>query len=212
MNEEITLSYEGKDGQTIRVTATQSMMHPEQCAFTVSDSLLPGSSAYFASREQGDGSPLVEKLFAIENVADVLVTDNVLRINLEGDSDWESKIPLVGEAICDVMLSDDPAVSEAVLESQLPPEEIRRRVQGVLDTVINPAVAAHGGFINLLDVSKNTVFLEFGGGCQGCGMVNVTLKYGVERSIREEVPEVGEILDSTDHASGRNPYYAPASK
>jgi Fe/S biogenesis protein NfuA len=56
------------------------------------------------------------------------------------------------------------------------------------------------------------VFLEFGGGCQGCGMINVTLKYGVERTIREEVPEVGEILDTTDHASGRNPYYAPSSK
>ena len=46
----------------------------------------------------------------------------------------------------------------------------------------------------------------------GCGMINVTLKYGVERAIREEVPEVGDILDTTDHASGRNPYYAPSSK
>ena len=65
---------------------------------------------------------------------------------------------------------------------------------------------------HLLDVNNNTVFLEFGGGCQGCGMVSVTLKYGVERAIRDEVPEVGDILDTTDHASGRNPYYAPSTK
>jgi Fe/S biogenesis protein NfuA len=85
-------------------------------------------------------------------------------------------------------------------------------VQQVLDTIINPAVAAHGGVVTLLDVANNAVFLEFGGGCQGCGMVSVTLKYGVERTIREEVPEVGEILDTTDHAAGRNPYFAPSSK
>ena len=64
----------------------------------------------------------------------------------------------------------------------------------------------------LVDVVNNTIFLEFGGGCQGCGMINVTLKYGVERAIREEVPEVGEILDTTDHAAGHNPYYEPSSK
>jgi Fe/S biogenesis protein NfuA len=94
----------------------------------------------------------------------------------------------------------------------LPPEQLRERVQKVLDAVINPAVAQHGGVVDLIDIANNTVYLEFGGGCQGCGMINVTLKYGVERTIREEVPEVGEILDSTDHAAGRNPYYAPSSK
>jgi Fe-S cluster biogenesis protein NfuA len=62
-----------------------------------------------------------------------------------------------------------------------------------------------------LDPARS-VYLEFGGGCQGCGMVSVTLKYGVERTIRDEVPEVGDILDTTDHAAGRNPYYAPSSK
>jgi Fe-S cluster biogenesis protein NfuA len=121
-------------------------------------------------------------------------------------------VPVVAMAIRDALATGDPLISEAVSESMLAPEEIRRRVQQVLDTIINPAVASHGGVVSLLDVNNNAVYLEFGGGCQGCGMVSVTLKYGVERTLREEVPEVGEILDTTDHAAGRNPYYAPSSK
>jgi Fe-S cluster biogenesis protein NfuA len=75
---------------------------------------------------------------------------------------------------------------------------------------INPAVAAHGGVVELIDVQRNDVFLRMGGGCQGCGMASMTLRQGVESAIRRTVPEVGAIMDTTDHAAGRNPYYASA--
>jgi Fe/S biogenesis protein NfuA len=87
---------------------------------------------------------------------------------------------------------------------------LRERVQELIDSAINPAVAGHGGYIELLDVKENTVYLRMGGGCQGCGAADVTLKAGIERMIFEEVPEVTEVLDVTDHASGTNPYYAPS--
>jgi Fe-S cluster biogenesis protein NfuA len=209
---EISLNFELPGGKSVRIIATPSMMNPEQCTFQSSEALFPGGSAYFAGRSESHGSPLIDRLFDIEGVSDLLVNNDVVRVSLSGDTDWEFKIPLVGTAIRDALASGQPLISEAVAESMLPPEEIRRRVQQVLDTIINPAVAAHGGVVTLLDVANNAVFLEFGGGCQGCGMVSVTLKYGVERTIREEVPEVGEILDTTDHAAGRNPYYAPSSK
>jgi Fe/S biogenesis protein NfuA len=83
-------------------------------------------------------------------------------------------------------------------------------VQRILDEEINPAVAQHGGFVTLLDVRDGTVFIQMGGGCQGCGMVDVTLKQGIEVRIREAVPAIREIVDSTDHAGGRNPYYRPS--
>jgi Fe-S cluster biogenesis protein NfuA len=209
---ELSLNFELPDGESLRITATPSMMHPEQCTFQSSVALFPNGSAHFSERSQSQGSPLIDRLFDIENVNELLLNHDVVRVTLSGDADWETKIPLVGMAIRDAVATGKPLVSEAVSETQLPPEEIRRRVQMVLDTIINPAVAAHGGMVSLLDVSNNAVYLEFGGGCQGCGMVSVTLKYGVERTIREEVPEVGEILDTTDHAAGRNPYYAPSSK
>jgi Fe/S biogenesis protein NfuA len=81
------------------------------------------------------------------------------------------------------------------------------RVRILLDTEINPAIAAHGGRVNLVDVRNNKVYLAFGGGCHGCGLVDVTLKQGIETRIREVVPEVTEIVDTTDHSTGENPYY-----
>lgn len=83
-------------------------------------------------------------------------------------------------------------------------------VQKVLDEEINPAVAQHGGFVTLLDVKEGTAFIQMGGGCQGCGMVDVTLKQGIEVRIREIVPAISRIVDTTDHAGGRNPYYRPS--
>ena len=82
-------------------------------------------------------------------------------------------------------------------------------VKALLDDRINPGVAAHGGFIALIDVDDHTVYLSLEGGCQGCGMADVTLKQGVETMIREEVPSITAVLDVTDHAGGTNPYYEP---
>jgi Fe/S biogenesis protein NfuA len=83
-------------------------------------------------------------------------------------------------------------------------------IQRVLDTQINPGVATHGGYVTLLDVKDDIAYIALGGGCQGCGMADVTLKQGIEVMIREAVPEIRQIIDTTDHASGTNPYYQPA--
>ena len=82
------------------------------------------------------------------------------------------------------------------------------RVRYVLDAEINPRIAAHGGCVSLIEVSAaNEVVLRFGGGCHGCGMVDVTLKQGVEKTLRERIPEITAVRDATDHATGREPYY-----
>ena len=83
-------------------------------------------------------------------------------------------------------------------------------IQELLDTQINPAVASHGGHVELVDVHDDIVYIRFGGGCQGCGMVSVTLNQGVEQAIHEAFPEIREIVDVTDHAAGTNPYYQPS--
>jgi Fe/S biogenesis protein NfuA len=88
-------------------------------------------------------------------------------------------------------------------------EELKTRVQELIDSMINPAVAGHGGFVELVDVQDNRVYLQMGGGCQGCGAADITLKQGIERLIKEEIPEVAEVLDVTDHSAGSNPYYTP---
>ena len=85
-------------------------------------------------------------------------------------------------------------------------------IQEIIDTQLNPQIAAHGGYISLLAVEGNTAYIEMGGGCQGCGMADVTLKQGVEASIIGVVPSIQRVIDSTDHASGTNPYYEPSKK
>jgi Fe/S biogenesis protein NfuA len=81
------------------------------------------------------------------------------------------------------------------------------KVQRLLDTEINPAVAAHGGRVALAGVEPGVVYLRFGGGCHGCGLVDVTLKQGIESRIKELLPEIERVVDTTDHAAGENPFY-----
>jgi len=91
-----------------------------------------------------------------------------------------------------------------------PSGPVAEAVQKTLDEKVNPAVASHGGYVELVAVENDTAYLRFGGGCQGCGMINVTLKQGVEKILFEDVPAIRQVLDVTDHASGTNPYYQPA--
>lgn len=91
---------------------------------------------------------------------------------------------------------------------QGPPEgPLADKVKHVIEQQINPAVAGHGGRITLVDTRDKIVYVQLDGGCQGCGMAAVTLKQGIERMIKQAVPEVEEIVDVTDHASGANPYF-----
>jgi Fe-S cluster biogenesis protein NfuA len=85
---------------------------------------------------------------------------------------------------------------------------MREQIETILDREINPAIASHGGVISLLDVQQGVVYVKMGGGCQGCASSTATLKQGVEQTIRARVPGVVQILDTTDHAAGMNPYYA----
>ena len=89
-----------------------------------------------------------------------------------------------------------------------PDVEIRVIISELLEREINPGVASHGGVVELLDVRDGNVFIKMGGGCQGCASAAATLRDGVETSIRNLVPEIDEIFDTTDHAAGANPYYA----
>jgi len=82
-----------------------------------------------------------------------------------------------------------------------------QKIQELIDTRINPSVASHGGNIQLLDVTEDSVYVHMGGGCQGCGQASATLKQGVQTMIQEEFPEIVNVIDTTDHAAGTNPYY-----
>jgi Fe/S biogenesis protein NfuA len=91
-------------------------------------------------------------------------------------------------------------------------DPLAQRVQDVLDQHINPGVAGHGGSVKLERLEQGTAYISMGGGCQGCASSKLTLSMGVERMMKEHVPEVKQIIDVTDHASGENPYYTSSGE
>ncbi len=86
------------------------------------------------------------------------------------------------------------------------PGSVAARIQTLLDDEINPSIAGHGGFIDLVKFEDGVAYVFMGGGCTGCGMAAMTLYQGVEGRIKEAVPEVERVEDTTQHASGQNPY------
>jgi Fe/S biogenesis protein NfuA len=84
---------------------------------------------------------------------------------------------------------------------------IAEQVEQLLTQHINPSLAAHGGFAELKGVEGSVVYVTMGGGCQGCAVSAMTLRDGIARSIKESIPEVTDVIDTTDHALGENPYY-----
>jgi Fe/S biogenesis protein NfuA len=91
-----------------------------------------------------------------------------------------------------------------------PEGSVAAKVQELLDGEINPALASHGGFASLERVEGSTAYLLMGGGCQGCGLAQMTLTEGIKAAIEEAIPEIDRVVDVTDHAAGENPFFAPA--
>jgi Fe/S biogenesis protein NfuA len=85
--------------------------------------------------------------------------------------------------------------------------EVAQRIVRVLDEQINPAIAAHGGRAELIAVEERVAYLRLSGGCQGCGIADITIKQGIEVAILDAVPDITEVVDVTDHASGAHPFY-----
>jgi Fe-S cluster biogenesis protein NfuA len=194
------------------ISITGEPISDTTCRFTVERPIYPDKSFAFLSEEAAENSPLAKRLFEIEGITRVVISHDQVTINKSAQADWPVIGKSIGTAIRSHLATDDPAVSDAAWDNLPSSEELRDQVQQVLDTEVNPSIAGHGGVVTLIDVKDNQVFIQMGGGCQGCGQADVTLKFGIENSIRAAVPSVGDILDVTDHAAGRNPYYTPSKK
>lgn len=135
--------------------------------------------------------------------ADRLVEAEGIRVLLEGGESEEVTIDFLDEpgAAGFQVRSGDPGPAAPAVG---PLEE---RVRRVIEEKVNPGVAAHGGRITLREVRDDVAVIEMEGGCQGCTLSQMTLRRGVERMIREAVPEILGVHDATDHGSGDSPFY-----
>ena len=180
--------------------------NPQVCVFTVGHPIFPGNSFNCATPHMAKGSPLLESLFEIPGVRQVLAAGNVLTVEKSSAEPWPELAKKIGAAVREKIRAGGPLVAPESRRSGLE-EHIRRAVKEVLEREINPSLAGHGGRADVADVRGTEVHVRFSGGCQGCGASQTTLKQGIEGTVLREVPEVTRVLDATDHAAGDKPYY-----
>jgi Fe-S cluster biogenesis protein NfuA len=186
--------------QAIMIRANVDKQDINICRFIVDRQLINGSVT-FTDKTEAAGNTLAENLLNIPEIKKVEIDGNTLTIVKSLGEEWSVLGKRIGGFIRAFLQPE-------IYASTLSPEELKKKVQEVLDLHINPSVASHGGYVDLIAVENNNVYIRMGGGCQGCGSANMTLKMGIERMIREAVPSISQVLDATDHASGTNPYYS----
>ena len=198
----------------IRITAEPVDNH--RCKFVVSQPLHAAGVRRFASADEAKGSPLAEAIFAIPagGVTEVIVSGNIVTVVKDNPAPWQAVGKAVGAAIRAAAASGAPPVAAkaAAAAGAVNDDALYEQVAKVFDEQVNPMVARHGGHVELIDVQDAVVMLRMGGGCQGCGMADVTLRQGIEGMLAQLVPAVRGIVDITDHTSGANPYFQASKK
>lgn len=181
----------------------------EACRFTVNRPVHEmGDGTYrFTSTGDARGVPVAEAVISVPGIREVVLGDGWVEVWKVPQVDWcDLEEPVQYAIMAAVERLEETDAPEAA--GALDDDTMFSLVSEIFDRDINPAVARHGGAVELIDVQDATVVLRMMGGCQGCGMANVTLRQGIEATLRRALPNLAGIQDITDHQSGANPYFA----
>lgn len=190
-----------------RIRAQGSPRDPATMRFILDAPVQAGRSA--SCDAPADDVPLAAALFAIDGVGKMQATGETILVTRRPGYDWQALKAPVAAAIRRVLDSTDHPLGEMAATSPEATgnETLLAAVTTLLDTRANPAIAGHGGHISAEAVENGVVYLRMSGGCQGCAASAMTLRHGVETMLRAALPEIREIVDVTDHASGKSPFY-----
>ena len=182
---------------------------PDVCKFHLSRPLTDGWTLIFNTTADGKGSPLIDALFAIEGIAHVMADGSTLTIAKNVPAGWPQLASDVAKAIRATCSGDAPPISPNVIAEleSAPMDGVEEIITKLFEDHINPGLASHGGFVKLSKVDGHDVYVEMGGGCQGCSSAKATMRHGVETAIRRVAPQIRKIVDATDHAAGENPFF-----
>ena len=159
------------------------------------------------------GTPKAETCLAYCKPEEAMPDDMILNLDLINVNIEKRSIPFLKD--CEVNFDNDTfggqltiKAPNARLPNISPDSPVEDRINYVIYNEINPMLESHGGEVSLVEFNeKNIAVLQFGGGCQGCGMVDVTLKDGIEKTLVDQIPEVKAVKDLTDHSINDNAYY-----
>lgn len=193
------------DAKDIQIMA-EPQMDPNVCRFIV-DRPVHNGLVTCKNKDMAEGSPLLEGLFAIDGIREVMVAGSTVTIAKKNELEWHQIGKDIGSVIREKLNAGGKLIDEESLNKDLPVNpELKAKAQDVFNEEINPGIASHGGSAEVIDAKGNTLFITLSGGCQGCASASQTLKYGIERILRERIPEIEEVIDVTDHSAGVNPY------
>jgi len=193
--------------ESIEITSEIDQRNTEICRFTSARTLYVGTRTVNNS-DEAKGSPLAEKLISLSGVVKIQLIGHLLVITKKSNEQWDELGKEVESVLTGYLISGLALTPEEVHDRMmLIGRTTREKVQYLIDSEINPGVAEHGGFVRVLDVQGDTIYLKLGGGCQGCGAADFTLRQGIESIIKRAVPEIHHVIDVTNHSAGTNPYY-----
>ncbi len=197
------------DTQKKLVSLTNAAIEHFKCLLQEEDT--PGVNLRLSVHNPGTPLAAVDLSYCFpddENKADVVLEHEDFKLYIAQDSQ---------EALLDANIDYEETDKDGRLSIKAPhikghppatDSPILERLQYVFDKEVNPALASHGGSVELVGIVEESIIeVRFSGGCQGCGMVSVTLTQGIESTIKERFPEITEIRDVTEHSVGENPYY-----
>lgn len=193
--------------QIVEIKSEIDPRDPNVCRFTSERTLYIGTKTV-ASVDEAEGIRLAEALMLLPDIVRLQLIGHLLVVTKTPESNWIEIATEVEEILVAFLVSALALKPEDVHEQMmLVGRSTREKVQYLIDTQINPGVAAHGGAVQVIDVTDGVLYLQLRGGCQGCGAADFTLKQGIDQIVKQAVPEIVSIVDVTNHSAGLNPYY-----
>jgi Fe-S cluster biogenesis protein NfuA len=179
-------------GPTVEITPPDP--ESETVVLRVSVPVGPSATSTFDRAEDAVEWPVVRGILGLRGVVSVVARERLLIVARDSSESWEAVLPQI-----------EPTVHAALVGGTA--GDLEERIQTILDRDINPALSAHGGYIEIVELRGTELYIHMGGGCQGCAQSTATLRQGVEQQLRAHVPEITAIHDGTDHDAGQNPYF-----
>ncbi len=180
-------------------------------SFLVDPPIVFGESGHFERGGQGN-PPLVTALLSVSGIKRIELAEGSFTVTRDPGAEWSDLDDRVRYAVETTITQLADAVRATGEFSDLDDDGMYDRVAEIFEREVNPNVAKHGGKVELIDVQDATVIVRMQGGCQGCGMASVTLRQGIEGSLKRAIPGLRGIEDVTDHSAGTNPYFASEKK
>lgn len=192
-----------KTGNTVVSIYTEMTPNPETMKFVANKLLYPGKSADFPDESSASPSPLATELFSFPFIRSVFIASNFITLTKTPETVWQDVIGSVREFLKQYLESGKPVINEDEMKTVAPVStnavseddtDVVKRIKGILDNYVRPAVEMDGGAIQFKNYEDGVVTLMMQGSCSGCPSSTVTLKAGIEGMMKRMIPEVKEVV------------------